>query len=389
MITTRIRMQLLIFWSVGLVAALVLAVVFMRIPAMLGIGRYTLKADFVQGAGLYEGAEVNYLGTPVGTVKSLRLTPSGVQATMSLLTKVAIPDNSTAAIHSVSAVGEQYVEIDPPPGAPASVRSFRSGDTIPVQRTWHPVDISTVLHNVAALVNSLPAGDLASLLSQTSTALNGQIDNAHAILDGATNLTSVATAAFPTTAKLIADADPLLTTVNNASPQISELMTRLASVSRQLKQSNGEIVTLLKAGPDAAQQVHGLLTGLGPVLPTFLAPFNVVAGTLSTYHDYLAELLSVYPEALAEVQSVTLPNGSMHAVNLTLANADKPAECTRGFLPVNTWQTPDQIGTVNTPLYYCSAASSDPSTVRGARNVPCPQNPAVRAPTPALCREAH
>lgn len=387
MITTKIRNQLIIFWTVALVAAIVLAVMFMRVPAALGIGRYTLNANFADGGGLYQGAEVNYLGAPVGTVSSLKLTPTGIHVAMSLETKVSIPDNSTAAIHSVSAVGEQYVEIEPPSGAAASAASFTSGDTIPVNRTSYQVNISSVLHNVANLVNSLPSGDLASLLNQTSTALNGQIDNAHTILDGATNLITAANDAYPATAKLITDADPLLTTINNASPQITSLVNHLSDVSAQLKQSNGALQVLLKTGPGAAAQVTSLLQSLEPVLPTLLSPVNAVSGVLSIYHDYLAEVLSVYPEAMAEVQSVTLPNGGMNAVNLTIANADKPLECTQGFLPVSKWLMPDQAGNVYTPLYYCDMPPNDGSTIRGARNIPCAQNPNLRAATPALCRK--
>lgn len=388
MITTKIRNQLIVFWSVALVAAIVLAIFFMRVPQALGIGRYTLNANFANGAGLYQGAEVNYLGSPVGTVKSLNLTPTGIHVVMSLETKVHIPNNSTATIASVSAVGEQYVELAPPTSGGASSTSFSSGDTIPLNRTSYPTDISSVLHNVANLINSLPSGDLASLLNQTSTALNGQIDNAHTILDGASNILTAASNAYPATAKLITDANPLLTTINNASPQITDLVSKLSSVSTQLQQSDASLRNLLATGPGALNEVTSLVQELGPVLPKLLSPFNVVSGVLATYHDYLAEILSVYPEAMAEVQSVTLPNGSMNAVNLTLANADKPPECTQGFLPVSKWLMPDQAGNVYTPLYYCNMPASDGSTVRGARNIPCPQNPSVRAATPALCRKA-
>lgn len=386
MITSLVRKQLIAFWAISLIAAVVLALVFLRVPAMLGWGRYTAYADFAQGAGIYPGAEVNYLGTPVGTVKSVDLTTSGVRVKMSLENGTSIPSNSTAAIHSVSAVGEQYVEIDPPATGAAST-SLGEGATIPVARTSYPVDISTVLHNVSSLVNSLPSGDLASLLAETSTALNGQITNAHTILDGATQLIDAANKAYPATSRLIADANPLLSTVNAASPQIANLVDHLASVSTQLRQSDAALRALLVKGPAAATQTTGLLRGLQPLLPTLLQPLGAVSGVLLTYRDYVAQLLSDYPKALAQVQSVTLPNGNLNAVNLTLANADKPPECTQGFLPTNMWLLPDQAGPVNTPLYYCTLAPNDGSTIRGARNIPCPNDPARRAPTPQLCKE--
>jgi phospholipid/cholesterol/gamma-HCH transport system substrate-binding protein len=385
-ITSLVRKQLIAFWSISAVAAVVLALVFMRVPAMLGWGRYTAYANFAQGAGIYPGAEVNYLGTPVGTVKSVDLTTTGVRVKMSLENGTAIPINSTAAIHSVSAVGEQYVEIDPPKSG-ASSNALAEGATIPVARTTYPVDISTVLHNVSSLVNSLPSGDLASLLAETSTALNGQITNAHTILDGATSLVGAATKALPATERLLTDSNPLLSTVNASSQPIANLMNHLASVSTQLRQGDASLRALLTTGPDAAVEAVGLLKGLEPLLPTLLKPLDSIAGVLGTYRNYLAQLLTDYPIALAEVQSVTLPNGNLHAVNLTLANADKPPECTQGFLPTSKWLLPDQAGSVYTPLYYCTLAPNDGSTIRGARNIPCPNDPARRAATPKLCKE--
>lgn len=386
MITSLVRKQLIAFWSVSAIAAVVLALVFVRVPAMLGWGRYTAYANFAQGAGIYPGAEVNYLGTPVGTVKSVSLTTTGVRVKMSLEDGTPIPSNSTAAIHSVSAVGEQYVELEPSQNGGAAAK-LTDGSTIPVAKTSYPVDISTVLHNVTSLVDSLPSGDLAGLLAETSTALNGQIANAHTILDGATNLLKAADRAYPATARLIADANPLLSTVNASSPQIVNLMNHLSSVTAQLRESDASLRTLLITGPDAATQAVGLLQGLQPILPSLLNPLSTVSGVLYMYRNYLAQVLSVYPEALANVESVTLPNLSMHAVNLTLANADKPPECTQGFLPTKDWLLPDQSGSVYTPLYYCNTPPSDPSVVRGAHNIPCPNDPARRAATPAQCKE--
>ena len=385
MITSLIRKQLIAFWSISAIAAVVLALVFLRVPALLGWSRYTAYADFAQGAGIYPGAEVNYLGTSVGTVKSVQLTTTGVQVAMSIQNSPSIPANSTAAIHSVSAVGEQYVEIEPPADGGSSP-ALGNGGTIPISRTSYPVDISTVLHNVSSLAGSLPSGDLASLLAETSTALNGQINNAHVILDGASQLMGAATRAYPATAQLIEDANPLLSTVNASSRQIEGLVSHLSSVSEQLSQSDASLRALLQNGPDALTEATGLLNDLQPLLPSLLDPAISVFGVLHDYRNYLAQLLSDYPEALAEVQAVTLPNGSMNAVNLAIANVDKPPECTQGFLPTNQWLLPDQSGNVYTPLHYCTMPSHDGSTIRGARNIPCPNDPARRAATPAGCR---
>jgi phospholipid/cholesterol/gamma-HCH transport system substrate-binding protein len=40
-----------------------------------------------------------------------------------------------------------------------------------------------------------------------------------------------------------------------------------------------------------------------------------------------------------------------------------------------------------TPLYYCTAPRNDARAVRGARNIPCPNDPGRREATPEQCRE--
>lgn len=393
-----IRKQLIAFTVASVIGIVVLAVVFLRIPESIGWGRYDVKADFEQGAGLYEGAQVNYRGTPVGKVTAMRLGTHGIVVTMSIKDGTPIPADVRAEIHSVSAVGEQYVELVPTAasaGAKSTVGAsvaapvglLRDGAVIEANRTSSPVEIGPVLDNVAKLVDSVPRDKLAELLGETSTALQGRDQDLQAILDGSHTFLHAADASFPQTKALLQDAGPLLSTVDGAGGHIQALSNQLASVTSQLKAGDQDLRALLTTGPAFATQTTAFLQQLEPLLPAFLQPFNTVAAVLATYRDYVAQLLSDYPVALSYVQSVTLPEFGMHAVRLTVANANKPPECTSGFLPVSKWRMPDDVGMAYTPLYYCTAPTNDVRAVRGARNVPCPTAPARREPTAAQCRE--
>ncbi len=75
----------------------------------------------------------------VGKVKSVRLTENGVAATLSIDSGTKIPTNSAASVHSVSAVGEQYVEFTPPTGDSSS---DYLADGATVSTTDVPVEIS-------------------------------------------------------------------------------------------------------------------------------------------------------------------------------------------------------------------------------------------------------
>ena len=74
-LTGRMQIQLALFTVIALIAMSLMALHFMKLPAMLfGVGRYTVTVELPQTGGLYAGGNVTYRGTEVGRVDSVRLT---------------------------------------------------------------------------------------------------------------------------------------------------------------------------------------------------------------------------------------------------------------------------------------------------------------------------
>ena len=63
------KLQLAIFGVVTVITVAVMAIFYLRLPAALGIGTYSVTADFVAGGGLYKNANVTYRGVAVGRVE--------------------------------------------------------------------------------------------------------------------------------------------------------------------------------------------------------------------------------------------------------------------------------------------------------------------------------
>ena len=139
MLTRFIKTQLVVFGVLTVIALLLLGVYFLRLPTLAGLGQYTLKADLPSSGGLYRTANVTYRGVTIGRVTSVEPTETGVRATMSIGDQFKIPVDASANVHSVSAVGEQYLDlvsdgnpgqvlrrpVRPSPKAPCPVRSGR------------------------------------------------------------------------------------------------------------------------------------------------------------------------------------------------------------------------------------------------------------------------
>jgi hypothetical protein len=73
-----------------------------------------VTAQFKQSGGIFTGAEVSYRGVRVGVVSDMRLTRDGVDVILSIENSSRpIPADTVAQVANKSAVGEQYVDMQP------------------------------------------------------------------------------------------------------------------------------------------------------------------------------------------------------------------------------------------------------------------------------------
>jgi phospholipid/cholesterol/gamma-HCH transport system substrate-binding protein len=378
-----IKKQLIAFGIASVVGIVVLAMTFLRVPETVGFQRYEVDVEFKQAAGLYEGAEVTYLGHPVGKVESMEVKGDHLVARLNLASDTEVPASVGAEIHSRSAVGEQYVDLVETDAGGDEV--LADGDLIPMTRTSAPVEIGPVLDNVYALVESLDEKQLSILLRETSAGLDGRTGDLQTILDDGAALIALADANFDQTAALIRGTGPLLAKINGRSDNIGRFTRNLQQVTDELRAGDADIRALLDRGPEFAETTNVLLDDLESDLPPLLQSTNTVSRVLNLYDPYLRQILSDYPLAAAAVQSVTMPAIDDKAVRLTLANLADPPECIEGFVPVSDWASPFDTSPRKNPLVFCTAPHDDPRAVRGARNIPCPQNPARREGDAAAC----
>src|ERR1700754_4227451 len=133
MLTRLTRFQLTVFAIVTVICVGAISAFYLHLPAAVGIGSYNVSANFVAGGGLYQNANVTYRGVTIGRVESVGLDDKGVVAEMRLNSGTPVPQNVTATVKSVSAVGEQYVDLVPPKDA--SKRLLHNGSNIDVGNT--------------------------------------------------------------------------------------------------------------------------------------------------------------------------------------------------------------------------------------------------------------
>src|SRR5579875_4020551 len=363
MLSRFVRIQLAIFTVVGIIGVIAMVLFYIQVPTLLGIGKMTVTLELPATGGLYRFSNVTYRGVQVGKVTSVGLTASGAKATLSLNTSPKIPANLQADVRSISAVGEQYVDLQPKTDSPPYLRD---GSVIPMSETTIPQAVGPLLEQVNALIKSVPKNKISQLLDESFQSFNGEAYDLGSLSDSASRISADANSVADRTRTLTEDSQPLLDSQARTTDSIRTWARSLAGISDVLVTDDSRIRTLLQNGPDAANEASRLLEQVKPTLP----------------------VLVLLPTAVAIEQAAGPANHPDGFAERDFAlTIDDPPICTVGFLPPSQWRSPADTSDIDTPDgLYCKLPQDSPLAVRGARNYPCMGHPGKRAPTVEICK---
>ncbi|MFT3660130.1 MAG: MCE family protein [Gordonia sp. (in: high G+C Gram-positive bacteria)] len=388
-ITSFIRGQLTIFAIVAVVAMLAVAVFYVRIPAMFGIGSYRVTLQMPATGGLYQNANVSFRGVDVGKVTGVWLTADGVEAELTIGNGAAIPKNSNATVRSMSAVGEQFVTFTPPSNPSGDL--LHDGDRVAVHDADMPVEISSMLDQADALLTAVDDTRLRQVLDETFLAFNGTGPELRRLLDSMILFVGAAEENIGAVTDLIDEAGPILGTQNRTAGEIREWTRNLQITADTLREHRTNISGVLRKGPGTAAAATRLFDDVAETFPVAIGNLRVNARTMAVYLPNLKQTVVLYPRVLSALITAINNGSNRHGpnVNFTLGFQDPPT-CTVGFVPPSDWrfpnaQTPQDVP----PGTLCRLPQNAQTSVRGARNFPCVQQPGRRAPTPAECRTGY
>ena len=382
-----VRTQLTIFAIVTVLAVGAIALFYLRVPAKLGLGAYTITAEFENGGGLYKNANVTYRGVTVGRVEDVTLTSDGVAAHMRLNSNVKIPENVTATVKSVSAVGEQYVDLVPPDNPSKAV--LANGARIGKDRTAIPQDIAELLKTGDELVSTVSNSRLQDLLRESFKAFNGSGPELARLIQSARLLVDEANATWPETSQLIDQAEPFLDAQVRSGDDIRSVSDGLARFTTELRNADPQFRSVLTAAPGAADEASTTFAGIRPSFPMLAANLANFGRIGVIYNRSIEQILVVFPAVEASLVTIAgqLPveEGGKQDFKISI---NDPPPCNTGFLPPQFIRSPEDTTLRDLPTdMYCKVAQNDPMVVRGARNYPCQEFPGKRAPTVQLCRD--
>lgn len=384
MLTRFVRIQLTIFTIASIIGVLAMIFFYIQVPTLLGIGRMTVTLELPAAGGLYRFSNVTYRGVEVGKVTSVELTRDGAKAVMSLNSSPKIPANLEAQVRSISAVGEQYVDLRPRTN---SGPYLHNGSVIAKSDTTIPQDVGPMLDQVSALINSIPKDRISALLDESFKGFNGAGYDLGSLTDSAAQLSGDLNRVGDNTRDLYNDSGPLLDSQAETSDSIKTWSRSLAGITQQLVTDDPQFRTVLRNGPGAFDEASALLSQIKPTLPVLLANLTTLSQILVLYHASVEQLLVILPPDVAGIQAVApAKNQTGWALGDFSIDISDPVPCTVGFLPPSLWRSPADTTTIDTPDgLYCKLPQDAPIAVRGARNAPCMGVPGKRAPTVEIC----
>ncbi|MFG2755549.1 MCE family protein [Streptomyces wuyuanensis] len=367
MITRMVRIQLAAFAAVTAIGVSYVGARYTGlVDAVLDRG-YTVRADLADSGGVFQGAEVTYRGVPVGRVGELRLTGrDGVSVDLDIEDGARIPADTVAVVANRSAVGEQYVDLQPRgTGGPY----LREGSVIARGDTRVPLPTTDVVLSLDRLVNSVGKEDLRITVDELGKAFAGTGPELGRLVDSGNNLVEAASGSLPQTIALIEDSRKVLGTQAEQGSAIRSFSRDLAALTAELKSSDGDIRRLVDAGAPAAQEVDSLLSETRPHLPVLLG--NLISGGQITLARLpgVEQALVTFPVVVAGSYTVIPGDGTTHFGMVT--NADDPPACRQGY----GTQRRDPSDTSDRPANTaarCTAPRGGPTSVRGAQNAPGP-----------------
>lgn len=375
MITRVVRFQLIAFLVVTLVGVAYAGFRYAGLGEVFSTTTYPVRVQLAQSGGIFSGADVTYRGVSVGRVGPLSLTQDGVEVQLDIKRSAPeIPADVDAAVRNLSAIGEQYVDLQPASnGGPV----LEAGSVIPVSRTVTPVPIEDLVVSLDDFVRSVPLDSLRTVVDELGTTFDGSAQPLQKILDTSDAFTADAVDALPQTLKLIQDGRTVLTTQNEVSGSFKNFSRDLALLADQLATSDPDLRRLIATGPLLSDELIGLLRESGPGLSQIVADLLTVSRIAEPRQHGLRQILVTYPGAASNGYTSVPGDGTVH-LGLVINNFD-PYACAQGYEGTDR-RSGNETGPAElNEEAYCAEPPGSPTSVRGAQNVPeaaTPQPPA-------------
>jgi phospholipid/cholesterol/gamma-HCH transport system substrate-binding protein len=367
-ITRRTRIQLIVFAVITLLGVSFVGARYANLDKAFYDDNYTVTVHLADSGGIFAGGQVTYRGVNVGKVNKLVLTDQGVDAVLDIDNSYSdIPAETTAVVGNRSAVGEQYVDLQP---QRQDGPYLHNGSVIDQKDTQLPIATDTLLTHLSETVESVNQDDLKTTVDELGQAFAGTGPDLQRIIDTGNDFIQAANDNFDTTTALIRDSNTVLRGQVDSESAIRNFSRQLQAFSTVLAGADPDLRRLIDTGGVAANQLRTFLeqnsVELGDLINNLVTTGDVVVKHL----DGIKQMLVLYPYAVEGGFTVVSksPDTGLYDAHFGMILTNQKV-CHQGYESTDT--RPPQDGS-NRPMNvnaHCAEPAAE-SNARGAQHAP-------------------
>ncbi|AXB43148.1 MCE family protein [Amycolatopsis albispora] len=204
---------------------------------------YRLTLVFADAAGLPVGGKVKLGQAEVGRVSELRARDFRAEVVVAISAGVPLPAGTRAQIQVSSALGEQFVDLQPPPGPAAG--TLADGGVIGVELTSGGPAVEDLLAAAGTMLNGAGLDQVRTIVAEANTALGGRSAQVKELFGQLDSLLASVDAHRGELTRAIDSVGALTTTVNDERATIEAGLTRLTPAIEVLNGHRGTLENLL------------------------------------------------------------------------------------------------------------------------------------------------
>lgn len=358
-------------------AALVMTLVVASVYLFLGAlqvnplaSSYRVTVELPESAGLLPNQNVTMRGVPVGPVERLDITPSGVNAVVSVDSTVAVPASSAVRVSGLSPAGEQYIDFVAENG---DGPYLGDGSVVAQSDTTVPVSLADLLANADGALAQVDPAKLELIKHELSMSDAGPQKLAD-VIDGGTFLLTTLDSVLPETSSTLRTSRVVLTLAADKNAGIEVASANLGETFDGVNRMREGFRTLTNRTPETLASVDNLFTDNSETMVQLLGS---LASTSQLLYLRVPALNALFPTYRTSVLDAI--GSIMHDNGLWATGDIYP----RYSCDYGTPRLPPSSADYPEPFMYTYCRDDHPGVlVRGAKNAPRPAGDDTAGPPP-------
>ena len=236
-----------------------------------------IHVQFAEAGGLGSGDAVMISGARVGKVREVRIDGEYVVADIVITdSDIELGDRTEARIITITLLGRAAVELEP-----RGSGELEAGDTIPVDRTSSPYNLTSTLNQLTETSAEIDKEQLAEALEEASATLSASSPDLGPALDGITALSSAVSANDDELRSLVDRADRVTAVLAGRDEQIASLLGAGRSLLSEVHARQDVIISLLHSARELSAQLRLMIGDTDDVLGPALKELDDVVDVLN------------------------------------------------------------------------------------------------------------